>query len=99
VVAPEAWVAAAWAVVNNNNKPLSNKDMLLNRNKDMHLNRNKDMHLKKVTVQELEPWLLVLVAHTPTIKPNKKKLTTPFKLNRTPSGNNACLSTQNSYLA
>jgi hypothetical protein len=90
-VAPEAWVGAARAVVNNNNKPLSNKDMLLN--------RNKDMHLKKVMVQELEPWLLVLVAHTPTIKPNKKKLTTPFKLNRTPSGNNACLSTQNSYLA
>ena len=85
--------AVAWAVANSNNKPLSNKDMLLN--------RNKDMHLKKVTVQdlELELWLPVLVAHTPTIKPNKKKLTTPFKLNRTPNGNNACFSTRNSYLA
>ena len=83
----------AWEVANNNNKPLSNKDMLLN--------RNKDMHLKKVTVQdlELELWLPVLVAHMPTIKPNKKKLTIPLKLNRTPSGNNACFSTRNSYLA
>ena len=73
--------------VTNNNKPLNNKDIILN--------RNKDMYLKNVSMQErqLYIWMLVLVTHTPTTKPNKKKL---FKLNRTTSGNNACLSTQNS---